>query len=362
MFLNKIKNWYGKYERPVSSLSLVGGFVFDALTLRRVDLFWENFWVIAHIAIVAVCIVLIHALEREEGSEANPSKLHFWLINLQQFFYGGIWSVFLVFYFRSGDITVSWPFLAVLALSFLANERLKRSFVRLTFQISLFFLSIFCFVIFLVPVIFHRIGGGMFILSGVLSLAFIVLFLLLIRYTSHKPFENKLLLFGSIAGIFMLMNVLYFSNLIPPIPLSLKDAGIYYSIQRNAEGNYVAMTEERPWYNFFKFYPDFHWVAGSPVFVYSAVFSPAKLNTTIIHEWQHQDSATGKWITVSRISLALVGGRDGGFRTYSQKRVNLVEGHYRVNVLTISGQVIGRIRFNLVLADALPKVVEEVND
>jgi len=37
MVINRLKNWYGKYERPISSLSLIGGFVFDALTLRRVD-------------------------------------------------------------------------------------------------------------------------------------------------------------------------------------------------------------------------------------------------------------------------------------------------------------------------------------
>ncbi len=60
--LSKIRSWYGKYERPISSLSLIGGFVFDALTLKRVDLFWENFWVIGHLVIVGTCIVLINAI------------------------------------------------------------------------------------------------------------------------------------------------------------------------------------------------------------------------------------------------------------------------------------------------------------
>ena len=172
MFKEKLKTWYAKYERPISSISLIGGFVFDALTLKRVDLFWENFWVVAHIVIVGACIVLINAIDvKAEGDDSgadpsagvltkeealakaatNPSKFHFWLTNIQQFFYGGIWSTFLVFYFRSSDIAVSWPFLAILALSFWANESLKRHFVRLTFQISLFFLAVFCFAIFLIP-------------------------------------------------------------------------------------------------------------------------------------------------------------------------------------------------------------------
>src|SRR5574337_1619563 len=111
MVLAKIRSWYGRYERPISSLSLISGFVFDAIFLKRVDLCWENFWVVVHIVIVGACIVLIHSIEREEGAEANPSRLHFWLVNIQQFFYGGIWSVFLVFYFRSGDFFSSWSFL-----------------------------------------------------------------------------------------------------------------------------------------------------------------------------------------------------------------------------------------------------------
>jgi len=362
MVLKRIKNWYGKYERLISSWSLICGFVFDAVTLKRVDLFWENFFVIAHIVLVGICIVLIHAIEREEGAEANPSKLHFWLVNVQQFFYGGIWSVFLVFYFRSGDITVSWPFLLILALSFIANERLKRSFIKLTFQISLFFLAIFCFAIFLVPVLFHQIGPQMFLLAGVLSLIFIALFLLLIRYTSRRKFgKGKIFLFGSIAGIFILVNILYFTDLIPPLPLSVKDAGVYYSVQRDSLGNYVATGEQRTWLDYFKLYPDFHALQGQPVFVYSAIFSPPALNLNVIHQWQHQN-LNGQWQTMSTVNLRIVGGRDGGFRTFSEKTTNLTTGHWRVNVLTTNGQLIGRVRFNLVAADALPKVEQKINN
>jgi hypothetical protein len=336
--------------------------VFDALTLKRVDLFWENCFVVAHIVLVGVCIVLIHAIEREEGAEANPSKLHFWLVNIQQFFYGGIWSVYLVFYFRSSDIAVSWPFLLILAFSFWANERLKRSFVRLTFQVSLFFLSIFSFAIFLVPVTFHKIGTSMFLLSGAASLAFISLFLLLIRYTSKKKFTNKFLLFGSIAGIFLVVNIFYFTNSLPPIPLSLKDAGVYYAVQRDAQGHYVTIGEQKHWLDYFKLYPTFHYLPEQPVYIFTAVFSPNGLNTGIVHEWQKKDAASGKWLTVDTISLSVKGGRDGGFRTFSQKIRNLSPGHWRVNVKTPRGQVIGTVRFNLEQAKELPKVVEKVNN
>jgi len=327
-----------------------------------VDLFWENFWVVLHLAIIAICMVIVHALEKGEGDEANPSKAHFWLVNIIQFTFGGVLSVFLVFYFRSSDIAVSWPFLLVLALAFWANEALKRSFVRLGFQVALLFLSIYCFAIFLVPVITHRFGGWMFLLSGILSLITIWLFLKIIKYFAKEEFKKgRIVLFLAVVGVFILVNVLYFADIIPPIPLSLKDAGIYYSLVPNPDGGFFATGEEPSFWNYFKLYPDYHYLPGQPLYVYSAIFSPPQLNVNVIHEWQRKDVASGKWITTDRIPLTVIGGRDNGFRTYSIKTLNLQEGQWRVNVLTTRGQLIGRIRFNLISSTDLPKILQKVN-
>src|ERR1700722_14242547 len=176
--LSKLSNWYARWERPISSLSLIGGFVFDALTLTRVDLFWENLWVVGHLVIVGTSIVLIHVIEKkEEDAETNPERLHFWLVNILQFFFGGLFSTFLVYYYRSATLAVSWPFLLLLLAAFVANESLKRHYARLTFQIALFYLSLFSFLIFIVPVVIHQIGAWVFIVSGALSLIFLALFL-----------------------------------------------------------------------------------------------------------------------------------------------------------------------------------------
>ncbi len=142
MFLfDPIRNFYGRFERPISSLSLVLGFVFDALTLRRVDTLWENSWIFGHLVIIGFFIIIIHLQESKPGDEHNPSKKHFWYVNILQFFFGGILSAYLVFYFRSSDIISTWPFILLLAAAFMANESLKRHYIRFSFQISLFFLS-----------------------------------------------------------------------------------------------------------------------------------------------------------------------------------------------------------------------------
>ena len=111
------KNFYARYERSISSLSLIGGFVFDAITLRRIDTLWENFWVLAHIIVVAVFIILVNITTNKGGDESNPDRAHFWFVNILQFFFGGLLSTYLVFYFRSADMLVSWPFILILVLA-----------------------------------------------------------------------------------------------------------------------------------------------------------------------------------------------------------------------------------------------------
>lgn len=361
-FIKTTRNWYGRLERPISSLSLVAGFVFDILTLKRVDMLWENFWIVAHIIIVGIFITLIHLRKSEIGDEKDPSKAHFWFVNILQFFFGGLLSTFLVFYFRSADIFVTWPFILLLALAFIANESFKRHYVRLSFQISLFFLSIYSFMIFLVPVLLHQIGPKIFLLSGLISLVFTIIFVAIIFIFIRDKFsESKKLILILILSIFALVNFLYFTNLIPPIPLSLKDGGIFHDIQKNSNGDYEVTYENYGWKRFFQMYPVFREVPGRPVYAYSAIFSPTNLNITIVHEWQHYDENQNKWLTAFTINLPVVGGRDGGFRTYSESS-NLTPGKWQVNIKTTEGQTIGRLRFNIVPVDTEPLLTNDIKN
>jgi len=77
---------------------------------------------------------------------------------------------------------------------------------------------------------------------------------------------------------------------------------------------------------------------------YTAVYAPSGLRQAIEHRW----SKNGELF--ARIPLSPVrGGRAEGFRTYSTTR-NLkppLEGGYTVDVVTASGQLIGRVRFTV---------------
>ncbi len=350
-FFHRWRNWYAKFERPISSISLIGGFIFDAVTLTRVDLFWENFWVVVHLIIVASCIFLINRTENEStgnDDEKNPAKLHFWLINILQWFFGGLLSTFLVYYFRAGSLSVSWPFLLLLLTAFIANESLKDHYSRLLFQISLLFLSIFAYAIFIIPVLVHAVSTTIFFVSGIVSLIVLGIFLFFLNLAAREKFKKQSWpLTGVVLGIFLGVNLLYYYNFIPPLPLSLKDAEIYHSLAVNAPGSYTVTQEPPAPWSFLQTSESIHIVAGDPLYVYTAVFSPALFNLPVIHEWQHYDQTKGSWVTTSRIKLAVTGGSDGGWRTFSETTPNAA-GAWRVNVETVSGAIIGRIDFTVI--------------
>ncbi|MDP2669053.1 MAG: DUF2914 domain-containing protein [bacterium] len=202
---------------------------------------------------------------------------------------------------------------------------------------------------------FHRIGPDVFLISGLISLVSLLFFVAGVGFFAKEKFKKNIkTLTISVLGLYFAVNILYFFNIIPPIPLSLKDAGVYHSLYKNTAGNYVVGSENTIGsQDFFALGEDIHLVAGRPVYAYSAVFSPSKFNTDIVHEWQKYDGNAGQWATATRVNLSAMGGREGGYRIYSMK-TNVTPGEWRVNVKTAQGQVIGRLRFNVIASDREP--------
>jgi hypothetical protein len=221
------------------------------------------------------------------------------------------------------------------------------------------YLCVFSFLIFYVPVLIHKISAWVFVLSGVISLVVILGFIyILVKVTKERFYKHTFRVSLAVGIIFVGMNVLYFTNIIPPLPLSLKDSGIYHSLSRDSNGGYVVGEEVEGWSRYFKLYSDLHIVSGDTVYAFSAVFSPAAFNTGVVHEWQWLNSKTNDWVTESKVNLPVAGGRDGGYRTYSAQTA-LSEGHWRVNVLTSTGLVLGTLRFNVIYTNTEPVLVSE---
>jgi len=352
MSFQEIKNFYMKYERHITTGAFLAGFIVDNLTLTRIDLLYDNFVLISYLAVAAGSIAFFHF------TSTVPRERFFGRVRLlaplaMQFAFGGLFSGFAIFYTRSASLAASWPFLLVLLLLLIGNELLKKRYARYVFQMSMLFFVLFSYLIFFLPIMLHAIGAWVFLLSGAASLAIIFFFTAVLALVAPGYVrKSRRALTASIGGIFLLVNVFYFANIIPPIPLSLKEAGVYHSVSRT-NGDYLVEHEPRTWRDLLKSYDDVHVAPQRPVYVFSSVFAPTDLDTDIFHSWQYYDQTRSEWVEANRIGFAIVGGRDGGYRGYSFK-TNVPPGRWRVDVVTARGQLLGRVKFNIIAAETPP--------
>lgn len=357
--LTNLVTWAKRNERWLSSLFFLGGFVGDiaAFTLLEVDV--VNIIFAGYLIAGASAILLSHYLFSQ--SEETPGLFRRALIVLLplfvQYVVGSILSGSLIFYTKSATLTVSWPFLLILAVVFFGNEVFRNYREHVTFQTLLFFFGLYAYVIFALPLILGRLGPEVFLWSSAAAGAVFCVFLLLLYRVGKKRLrESVRSIVMGVFSILIAMNVAYFTGVIPPLPLGLKDSGVYHSIVR-AQDSYVLQGEtERPWYAFYE--PRVvHHVPGTPLYVYSAVFAPIKFSAGVEHVWERY--VDGAWKVENRVAFPVSGGRLLGYRGYSEKS-DPREGTWRVSVQTIDGQTIGRISFTVVTVEQKPPLVETV--
>jgi len=355
--VQKVKDAYFRNERYISPLALTAGFVWDNLTLRRIDLPLENMAMIGYLLFAGMAILYLNTYESGRLRHNFFEKVRRLVPFALQFSFGALFSAFLIFYSKSSAWLVSWPFLLALAGLLVGNELFRQRYQRLVFQICVYFFALFSYCIFAVPLVFKKIGADVFILSGAFSLMLIALFfLLLFRINPQQAGQAKKSLVISIGIIYLAFQALYFSNFIPPIPLALKEGGVYHYVAYAGSGVYEIHYEPSPWYDIFKNYNStFHWQAGQRVYCFSAVFAPAEINTAIEHRWFYYNENSGQWMEKDILNFKIIGGRDGGWRGYTYK-TNLTEGKWRVDVTTPRGQILGRIKFEIVVGKIPPQL------
>lgn len=353
----KIKTFIKIHERRISSIALLTGFIFDYLTLTRIDRLYDNFVLIFYLIVAALGILILHLYESGRVGGKVFSFLRAILPTVIQFAFGGLFSGFSVFYSRSATLSASWLFLLVIFGLLVGNEFFKRYYARLTFQVTVFFFAVFSYSIFSVPIITRRLGSVVFLLSGAVSLAVILIFLMaLARITPVSFNQSKRTLLTSIGAVYFVINIFYFLNIIPPIPLSLQEISVYHFVSHNADGTYTVHIEDRPWYAFLQPKNTFHVTdSKTPSYVLSSIFAPTNLKTNIIHEWQYFDETKDEWVLTHRVAFEIVGGRSDGFRGYSVKN-EIFPARWRVNVKTPRGQLVGRYVFRVKQVDEPPKI------
>lgn len=339
--------WMQKYERHLSALAMVAGFVVDNLFFGRIDLWQTQVWFAIYTAICFIAISLLHAIEARAARGIERPHWRAVLPIATQFALGGFWSGFFVFYGRAAVVTASWPFLLFIIVVLIGNEILRRYHERLVFTSVLFFLALYSYAIFAVPIYTKSIGTVTFLESGIVAILVFALFTGLLRMLGRERFKSEV--WRVRAGAFIVLiiiNLSYFTGVLPPLPLSASAAGIYHAVWHTPT-EYLATAESQSWQvRYLGFAPTLHVVPSESLYAYSSVFAPTALTTTIVHRWQWYDPSLKQWVTKAAVTYPIQGGRDGGYRGYSAVLMN-VAGAWRVNVETIDGRLIERLPFTV---------------
>lgn len=345
------------HERRISTAVFLGGFIIDSLTLTRVDFAWVHGLFTMYLVIAAMTLILMHHFSGTKPDSAATRKLpiNTVLPMVTQFVLGGLLSGCLVFYTKSATLYASWPFLLLLAVVFIGNEVLHKYRERILFQSSLFFFALYSYAMFALPIAVGSISTLVFLGSGVVSVGVFAALLFLMHYIRKDGFETFARQTGiAVGSILLVVNLFYFTGILPPLPLALKDAGVYHSLVRTPEGYEVTAEPRMSWFSRIS-RQTLHLAPGETPYAFSAVFAPVALETPIVHRWEFYDEAKGEWVTKATLPFFIRGGRDAGYRGYSFMR-EWEAGEWRVSIETESGATIGYIRFDIETVPQIPNL------
>jgi hypothetical protein len=338
-----------KVRRHWLTIAFLLGFVIDNITLNRVDQVFDNIVLLSYVILAMVSLLVLYAATAGKLPERILARARTYAPLLVQFSFGGLLSGMLIFYGRSGTVIDSWPFILMILIVIYGNETIRDRAQRLVFNLAMLFVGLFSYIALVIPVLTGLMGPWIFVGCGVLSLMIMYWFIRLLRriIPNFIQMQMRAVIF-TIGLLFVSLNVLYFTNIIPPIPLSLKDVGIYHNVIKFDTGEYQLTYEKSDWWQLFRNSDDeFRYEPGDNIYCFASVFAPTRLATDIYHRWEYYDEKSKDWIEHGRFSYAIEGGRGSGFRGYTLVK-NYQEGRWRCSVETERGQVIGRTSFEVV--------------
>ena len=317
------------------------GFLTDVILLNRVDDLVDNLILLFYVLLATTAMLLLYVGVAERAPAFAAGFLKKYSPILMQYSFGGLLSGMLIFYGRSGDLIASAPFLLLILAVILGNEFVGKRSDKLVYNIGLYFIGLFSYIVLVVPVILGKMGDGIFILSGVITLLLItVVIQILYRIIPNFMQVNTRRVIATVGFIYIGFNVLYFTNIIPPIPLSLTELEIEQSVVRMTDGNYRIVSEPQVWYRRLPLVKKELHPTGGSIACFARVYAPTKLQTEIFHRWEYQD-ANGDWKERFRLGYTISGANKGGYRGYTQLQ-NFSDGVWRCSVETERGQVLGR--------------------
>ena len=358
--LDRLKHYFSHNERAVAAAFFAAGFVFDMLTVGRIDSWATIGQQGVYLAVIMTALLqMFHEQGQPAPEPAAMRTVKRWYYEyrgaLVHFLLGALLNLYAIFFFKSSSLLVSFGFLGFLVLLLLANESRRFKSLGLPYKFALLALCLLSFFAYLVPVLAGSISLPMFLLSmlaGSLPLGAAGWW---IRRSAPERFalarRQILVPLGCVLVGFL---GFYLFRLIPPVPLSIPFIGVYHAVERTEEG--YRLTHERSWWRFWhNGDQQFRAQPGDKVYVFFRIFSPARFSDQVQMRWFWKPEGRG-WALQDSIPIRIVGGREQGFRGYGVK-ANFQPGPWKVQVETTDGREIGRVYFDLENVPAEPRII-----
>jgi len=342
----RIQNWRQQNEKRLEIGLFVGGFLFDAVMVKEPD---EIFAILQQVFYLFTIAIILHYQLLADLNVWSPGqrvqKIWKYREFLLPFCLGTLLNVYSIFYIKSASMFSSLIFLVLMIGFILANEHPKVKKSGVSFKIGLFGICLFSFFAILYPILMGFIGWLPFSLAiattgGLLSLEYF----LVRRKLGSSHAARQAVLLPSIS-VLLLFLAFYFLGWIPPVPLSVKEQGVYHLVQ--AEGGKYLLSTQKEWWQFWRSGDEeFGARPGDKIYFYAQIYSPAHFSDAVVLHWLHKDPL-GHWQSLDKIPMRIVGGRKDGFRGYTVK-ANYQPGRWRIQVETKSGLEISRLYFDVI--------------
>lgn len=356
--------WRARLDRlqgPLTLVAFLGGFAFDALTLRRPDQPLDLALLGLYLLLATGVVVLEQRLRLGRPVPLAVRARAGWVHAAAQFLLGALLSATVVLYARSGGLDRTLGFVAALVGLMVLVERAGARLQAEVPRVLLLGISAFCYGLLVVPVLAGRLPSRLALILGCLSAAG-ALGAVVTAAVHADGTPGRLLgrvgrfltAWVLLAGVFVGMER---ARVLPPVPLAVFEAAVVRDVSVRG-GAYTLTYADPPWWAPLR--EDERtvaWRPGQPVWVFTAIFAPTGLTTGITHVWERR--LDGAWAETDRIPYAMTGGRDGGYRGYTRKR-RLAPGDWRVRVETADGRELVRVPFTLVQAEegAVPELIQ----
>ncbi|MFB9056968.1 DUF2914 domain-containing protein [Mariniflexile ostreae] len=338
-----------KHKKHAPLVFFIGGFIFDTLTLGRIDRLYDTIVLCSHMSLLTLTLYLYNLADDGQWKNTFLERFEAYFPLAIQFFFGGLSSAFVIYFSRSVSLSKTISFFIILVTLLFANEFLKKRISNKYLQFSVYFFISFTFFTFIIPVLIKTMNTNVFIFSGLISLCLTLLLIIVIYNISPSTRAEVHIgkIIGIILTIYTVINLFYYFNLIPPVPFALETGIAAHDIK--VENNTYTVTYQKDKRHIFwrEHKLEFIYNPNESVYIFTSIFAPTDIKKAIFHRWKWYNHHTDEWEIVEDIGYHITGGRDHGYRGYTFKQ-NIKEGLWKVEVITEEELVIGVIDFEII--------------